>query len=249
MAVDMTAPEVQAAVAAETAKIQAQMEEKYKGLENNKAQILAEKKKLQEEYESVKSKFQGKDPEEIAKILDHYEKNAEAQMTEDERIMKRTEIMRRDFANKETALLTELEAERKRVKSLAEDKKRFVVDSKVREAAMKLVEPEFIDYAMRLGRETFSLTDTDEIVALNSDGTTILGRDGRSVLSPEDWLVEMQGKVPSMFKTSSGSGAKGSDAKSKGGVRFKEDLRDSAAKAKYIGDHGMEAYLDLPAKA
>lgn len=250
MALDLTAPEVQEALAAETAKIQAQMDEKYKGLESNKTQILAEKKKLQEQYESVTAKFQGKDPDEIAKILEHYEKDSEAKMTEDERIMKRTEIMRRDAANKEAALVAELEAERKRANSLAEDKKRFVVDSKIREAATKLVEPEFIDYMMRLGRETFTLTDNDEIVALNSDGTTILGRDGRSVLNPEGWLIdEMMSKVPSAFKASSGSGAKGSDAKGKGGVRFKEDLKDAKAKSAYIGTNGMDAYLDLPNRA
>jgi len=252
MAVDMTAPEVQEAIAAEAAKIKAQLEDQYSGVVKNKDVILQEKKKLQEEYEQFKSQFDGVDAKAVKEMMERINKDENAKLIAegkwDEVVNKRTDIMRKDFENKSNALTQENEVLKKELSRLAEEKNRYVVDGEVQKVAGKYINPEFQDYVLRLARETFKLDEDGNIGAFNSDGTTILGKDGKSSLTPEDWVLSMQQKMPSMFLTSSGAGAEGVKVKSKGGIRYKDDLANAAEKAKYIGEHGMDAYLDLPNK-
>lgn len=262
MELDLNAPEVQealkAATAAETLKIREALENEYKGLKSNKDAILAEKKALADELNSIKSQFEGVDLEQIKKLQAAAEKDVRLKLitTGDvtaidsylaDELNKRTEMMRRDSETKLQAIQRQNEDAQKKITEMEEQRKQFTIDTKVREAAAKYVQPEMMDYVTRMGRETFTFEDDGNLVIRDRDGSLKLGRDGASPMTPEEWLLMMKDKMPYIFQPSAGSGATSSN-KGRSGVKYKEDLSNASAKAKFIGDHGMNAYLDLPNK-
>lgn len=263
MEIDLNAPEVQeavkAAAQAEAQRIKEQLESEYKGLKSNKDAILEEKKKLAEELNSIKSQFEGIDFEQVKKLQAAAEKDVRLKLitTGDvnaidsylaDELNKRTEMMRRDSETRMQSVQKQYEEAQNRIASMEAERKTFMVDTKVREAASKYVQPEMMDYITRLGRETFSFEEDGNLVIRDNDGRLKLGRDGSSPMTPEEWVLMMKDKTPYIFQPSVGAGATSSNAKGRGSVKYKEDLADAKSKSKFIGDHGMNAYLELPSK-
>ncbi len=255
--IDVNAPEVQEVLKQEAAKLRAQLEVEYSGLKRNKDEILEEKKRLAEELNQIKSQFDGVDLEQIKKLQVAAEKDARLKLitTGDvnaidsylaDELNKRTEMMRRDSETKLQAIQRQHEEAQKQIADLIEQRKQFTIDTKIREAAGKYVQPEMMDYVTRLGRETFTFEDDGSLVIRDSDGRLKLGRDGASAMSPEEWVLLMRDKMPYIFQPSVGAGTQQNSGKGKGSIKYKEDLSDAKSKAKYIGDHGMAAYLELP---
>lgn len=256
MELDLNAPEVQeavkAAAQAEAEKIKAQLEAEYSGLKSNKDAILAEKKALAEELNSFKSQFEGMDINQVKTMLENVRKDQHAALIAegkwDEVIAQKTEAMRRDYETKLGGLDQELKKYQSEAEKLVEEKKRYMVDMRLREAGSKYVYPEMMEFLQERAREVFRLEEDGQVVARTKDGTLLLGPDGKSPLNMESWVLMQKDKYPYIFQQSSGSGSSNS-VKGKGGVKYKEDLSNPAAKAKYIGEHGMDAYLNLPNKA
>lgn len=258
--IDINAPEVQELLKQEVLKAKQELENEYKGLRQNKDEILAEKKRLAEELAGIKSQFEGIDLEQIKKLQSAAEKDARLKLitTGDvsqidnylaDELSKRTDMMRRDSETKLAALQKQNEEAQKQISEMVEQRKQFTIDTKVREAAAKYVQPEMMDYVTRMGRETFTFEDDGSLVIRDSSGGLKLGRDGSSAMTPEEWLLTMKDKMPYIFQPSSGAGTQANSGKGKAGVKYREDLANPAAKAKFIGDHGMNAYLELPNKS
>ncbi len=257
--IDLNAPEVQEVLKQQADKLRAQLEQEYSGLKKNKDEILEEKKRLAEELSVLKSQFEGVDFEQIKKIQAAAEKdtrlklitsgdvNAIDEYLADE-LQKRTEMMRRDSETKLQSVQRQYEEARQQIDQLTTQSKQYVVDTQIRQAASKFVQPEMLDYITRLGREQFVLED-ENVVIRDKDGRLKLGRDGTSPMSAEEWVLSMRDNMPYIFQPSVGGGASQNAAKGKGGVRYKSDLSTPAAKAKYIGEHGMDAYLSLKERA
>lgn len=256
MELDLNAPEVQEAVKqaalAEAEKVKAQLEQEYAGLRKNKDEILAEKKALADEFGKFKSQFEGIDVEQVKTMLENVKKDKHAAMIAegkfDEVLASQTEAMRRDYETRLQGLDGELKKYQEQTDSLVNEKKRYMVDMRLREAGSKYVYPEMMEFLQERARDVFRLEDDGQVVARTKDGTLLLGPDGKSPLSMESWVLMQKDKYPYIFQQSSGSGAS-QNSKGKGGVKYKEDLSNPAAKAKYIGEHGMDSYLNLPNKA
>ncbi len=70
-----------------------------------------------------------------------------------------------------------------------------------------------------------------------------MGKDGRTPLTPVEWIDSLKESAPHLFPSASGTGA----GNSKSGVaHFKRSQMSSADKAAYIRRFGREAYLGLP---
>ena len=259
MALDLNSPEVKAELEQALAAEKARLESEYGGIKSNRDAILLEKKKLQEEYEGVRSKLGGIDPTKLDDIMSKVKeaeaakalaeaKALEAEGKFEDAFNKRTETYRKDAETRQKALEEEVNRYRSEAELLQAEKRRFMVDSKVRDAAATLVEPEMMDYVLRLGRETFQLDENGQLEARTSDGQLILGKDGKTVLTPQDWIDMQRVKVPYIFKQSKGAGLQPNAGKGSA-IRYSDDLQNAAAKAKYISDFGMDAYLDLPKRS
>lgn len=259
MALDLESPEVKEALATALAAEKAKLDAEYGGLKSSRDTILAEKKKLQDEYEAVKAKLGGTDPSKIDEVLGKIKeaevakaaaeaKALEAEGKFEEAFNKRTETFRKDAETRQKALEDEMLRYKTEAEVLQSEKKRFMVDSKVRDAAASLVEPEMMDYVLRLGRETFQLGEDGQLEARTADGQLILGKDGKTVLSPQDWIEAQRQKTPYIFKQSKGAGITPPNGKGSA-IRYSDDLTSAAAKSKYIADFGMDAYLDLPKRS
>lgn len=256
--IDLNAPEVQEVLKQQADKLRAQLEQEYSGLKRNKDEILEEKKRLAEELTTLKSQFEGVDFEQIKKIQQAAEKDARLKLitTGDvgaidtylaDELQKRTEMMRRDNETKLQAVQRQYEEAQKQIESLSNQSKQYVLDTQIRQAASKYVQPEMLDYVTRMGREQFVIEDGG-LVIRDKDGRLRMGRDGVSAMTPDEWILSMRDDIPYIFQPSVGGGATQNQTKGKGGVRYKEDLASPAAKAKFIGEHGMDAYLALKTK-
>lgn len=126
---------------------------------------------------------------------------------------------------------------------------KLMVDDVVLKAAVKAgaVETATGDI-IRRARDVFKVVD-DELKPMKGDDV-IYGKDGVSPLSVDDWITDLATNAGHLFKPSSGGGAANEgNGGGAGGVKTKADLATSADKAKYIGEHGQAAYLELPASA
>jgi hypothetical protein len=253
MDIDVNSPEVQAILAAEAEKIRAKLESEYSGLKTNRDTILAEKKQLAEEISSLKTQFEGLDIVQVRDMMERVNKDEHAKLVAEgkweEVLTKRTEMMRRDYDTRLSGAEQELLKHKAEVENLISDKKKYMVETKIREVASKYIHPEMLKFLQEEARSVFRLEDDGEVVARSSEGTLLLGRDGKSPMSIDEWTLMQQDKYPYIFRQSSGAGTQQNSGKGgKGGVKFKEDLYTPAAKAKFIGDHGIESYLALANK-
>lgn len=105
-----------------------------------------------------------------------------------------------------------------------------------------------VDDIVSRGRMTFKL---QEGKVLPFDGERVIyGDDGVTPLSVKQWLTKLSAVAPHLFKKSTGGGADAGDRGGGGGggtVAKKSDLKTATQKAQYIGKHGRDAYLKLPA--
>lgn len=103
-----------------------------------------------------------------------------------------------------------------------------------------------VDDIVSRGRQVFKLNGGK---VLPYEGENVIyGDDGVTPLSVKQWLTKLSAKAPHLFKQSKGGGADaGNRSGDSGAVAKRSDLKTAADKAAYIGKHGREAYLKLPA--
>lgn len=252
MELDLNNPEVQEFLKQEAEKVRKQVDSEYSGLRQNRDEVLAEKKKIAEELNAVRSQIDGLDIAQVREMMERVSKDEHAKLVAEgkweEVLSNRTEVMRRDYDTRLGGMEQELNKYRSEVENLVTEKKRYMVDTKIREVGTKYVYPEMMEFLQDKARNVFRLEEDGEVVARSSDGTLLLGRDGKSPMNIEEWTLMQQDKYPYIFRTSSGAGAQPNSGKGRGGVKFKEDLSSAASKAKFIGEFGQEAYLNLPNK-
>jgi hypothetical protein len=211
--------DVQALIAAEVEKAKAALEKEYSGLKKTNESLIAEKRKLQE---SVK-KIDGLDVDALLEMKKNLDQSEEAKLWAEgkgeEVFARRTERMQQDLNSKITALATELETERKKVQTLAETKKRLMIDGSVRDAAVKAgVRPDAMDYVLRLAHDVYDEdAESGEIVPRDRQGNLILGKDATNPQPIHEWMDELRTKAEFVFPSSGGAGTSGNGKGGKGG--------------------------------
>ena len=187
-------------------------------LKANRDEILIEKRKLREEFDTLQQQFAGFDPEAMRSLMEKIHNDEEAKLIAegkfDEVINKRTEVLRADFVKQlETrdTRITELESGL----GLKDGKiAELVIDRSVQEAAVsaECLGSAIPDIILR-ARTVFSLGENDELVAKDSDGTTRWGKDPTSPLTPAEWLESEKETGAHWWAPSGGGGAGGGTGK------------------------------------
>lgn len=225
-------PEMQALIDAAVAT-------QVNGLKNKNNELLGKVKDLGENLK----KFEGIDPELTRSILKRFADDDEAKLIAegkiDEVLNKRVERMRVDYDKKLNDATTAAEQASKRAAAY----QGRVLDDAIRAAAAKAgVHQHAIDDALMQGRVTFALDDDGQAVALGADGRAVLGKDGKSPLTPTEWLEGMKESKPHWFPASSAGGGAGGSRN--GGSVSNKKAQDMSAgeKSAYIAANGLDGW-------
>ena len=184
------------------------------GLKSKNEELLG---KLKNTNEQLKA-FEGIDPVATKELLARFENDEELKLIKDgkhsELIERKTEKARQEAAR----LIKAAEDKAAQAESRASQFSKRVLDNQIREAAAKVgIHAHAIEDALFRGHSMFTLDADGQAVQLDRDGQPVLGKDGKSVFRPLEWLEGMKEVAPHWFPAgSSGGGAPGGSGSAKG---------------------------------
>lgn len=222
------------------ALLDAAVREATSGLAANKDELLAEKKKLQEQFQAMQDQWKGLDPEAVRGLMNRLENDEEmkllAEGKADEVVERRTARLKQDHQKQLEALQGKIDELSQSYEGAQGEVKRLKVESGLRSAAAEhdLI-PAAVNDALARAMNIFKVGDDGELFAEDKNGT-MYGKDGKSPLSVGEWLIGMKPDAPHWFKGGTGGGR--GDGTGGGGGAFtisKSEARDpmkyQAAKA------------------
>lgn len=168
-------------------------------------------KTAQRELQRLQKQFEGIDPEIVKKVFAQLDQDEEAKLIAEgkvkEVIQKRTEKMREEHArllNAETTRANNAEA-------YANKFKQSVVQGQIVQAAIELEAlPEATADIAFLAQSKFVLDEDGKAVAVDESGEVVIGKDGKTPLSPKEWVESLREQKPYFWPKANGSGAPGS---------------------------------------
>jgi len=169
--------------------------------------------------EEAMAPFAGIDPVKTRALLSKFDNEEEAALIAagkvDEVIAKR--MAKRDIEQQK--LLEAAKQGEQTARSVADSFKARVLDNHIRAAAAKAgIHPFAIEDALLRARALFTLDDKGDAIQAGSDGAPVLGKDGKTAFSPQEWLEAMKETAPHWFPAGgSGGGAGGSGGAGAGG--------------------------------
>lgn len=202
--------------------IETAVAESTKGLSTNRDEILSEKKELQKKLEELGKQWDGLDPEVVKNLVNRMNTDEETKLIAegkiDEVVERRVTAMKTDLETRLASATEKLEALEGEKGSLSDKVKNLVIDGMVRQAGSELkLLPTAVEDAIVRAKGRFQLDENDKPVARDDNGALLIGKDGKSPLSPTEWLEGMKEKAPHWFPTPSGAGAGGGPGNSGGG--------------------------------
>ena len=211
--------------------IQAAVQEATSGLAANKEEILGEKKALQEKLDAMGKQWEGLDPEAVRTIMNRLENDEETKLLAegktDEVIARRTERLQADHAKQIEKLQAAIDERDTSLSTAQKQVKQLTVSHSLQKAASELgLIPSAIDDALARAMNVFQVDDKGGLT-VQENGATVYGKDGKSPMTPSEWLETMKEKAPHWFPAPSGGGANGG-AGGKGGKHqiTREQARD-----------------------
>lgn len=234
-----------------TKSVNERIEQEVQGLKQKNAELLGEKKTIQQKFEEINKKIDGLDIDQAKKILNETKKQQAKTLLdngENEDYIK-LEIQNRVSAiEKDYQIKLEVESEAKKqyldkatkYESMYKDK---MITDKIREAALKSgcypTSAVLEDICIR-GKNIFQLNDKEnDVEARDNDGLYRKTDDGSKILTPELWLLELKKEAPHYFPPSETTGARGTSKTNNATDDLYEKMKmaaksgDTAAYAKY----------------
>lgn len=200
------------------AKIDAAVEKATAPLKANRDEILNEKRKLKEQYDSLNDQIGtlgGADGlKNLIEMRERFSKDELGKLlTEgkhDEWYERRSVAMRKDMESKiaaATKLASDASAERDVARVAYSNKE---IETSVLNASSKagIVDTAIDDVLLR-AKSTFTFDPKLGVVIKDADGVIINGKDGKTPKGVVEWLDEMKEKARHWFPPSRGSGAEG----------------------------------------
>jgi hypothetical protein len=173
------------------------------------AELLTEKRGIQERLRQ----FGDADPEAVNSILKKFASDEEAGLLKagkiDEVLNKRTERMQAENAKATKVLETRADKAEKKAASLAKRALGGVLLDATKGALAEAKE----DILLR-GERVWSLDDDGNPVAMNGD-EVVLGKDGKTPLTPIEWAESLRETAPHLWPKAQGSNAPGGNSSSR----------------------------------
>lgn len=215
----------------QAALIQKAVDAAVAGLKAKNAELLGKNK----EFSQKLSEFDGIDPTAVRTILSKFASDEEAGLIAkgdiDTVLTKRTERLQADYDKK-------LRAEAERA-AKAESKASKLADrtlaGSLRDAALKTgALPEAMEDIVLRARSLWRLNDEGEPVAVDADGEVILGKDGKTPLTPQEWAESLRETAPHLWPKAQGTNAPGSGSGPRGGANKGKIDGNDAERAAYF---------------
>jgi hypothetical protein len=206
------------------------VKEATSGLASNRDEILTEKKTLQQKLEEASKTWEGLDPVAVRNIMSRLENDEEAKLLAEGKtdavIERRTERLKADHAKQIDALQKALAERDDKLGGASSKVKKLMVEGNLRQAAVELgLVPSAIEDALSRAMNVFKVDDNDRLIA-EENGSTAYGKDGKSPLTPSEWLESMKEKAPHWFPAPQGGGAGGGNGRGGSHTISREDARD-----------------------
>lgn len=240
--IDLSNPEIQAA-------IKAAVDEQVAGLKAKNSELLGANKGVKEELDALKLQLGGIDLTAVKDLLSKANMDEESKLIAegklDEVIQKRTERLRDDYDGK-------LKAEKERAdkaENFANKFRQSVVKGQIVQAAIEngVLKEATSDIAF-LAQSQFSLDDSGNAVALDENGEVIIGKDGKTPLTPKEWVETIRESKPYFWPVAQGSGAQGNE-KGKGAIDVTNpDGSVNLTKLGALKDTNPQQYNELAVK-
>jgi hypothetical protein len=191
-------------------------EDQTAGLSKKNRELLDKQTKTQKELRDLKDKLAPLgDLDKAGEFFKHAKTEEERKLLSDgkfeEVINRRSADARKPLELELTTLKQQDSANRERIASLTIDQ--VAAD----EATRAGVHKESLKVVKMLAREVFKVGDDYTVTAKDSDGMTVLGKDGKP-LTPATWIEKLREEHPYLFPGSSGGGATGGPTKGGGKV-------------------------------
>lgn len=195
-------PEVQAIIDAQVAQ---RMTTEITGLKSKNEELLGKNK----EFQTKLSTYDGIDVEQYREYKDRIDKDEDAALLaagkKDEVINKHTERMRAAH----DAKLVEKDQAIEQANARAKKFERAVLDNQIRQACTDM-HKSAVDDALLYASQFFQLDAEGNAVKLDAQGRPEIGKDGKTPLSPAEWIESLKETKPHWFPaSSSGSGSGG----------------------------------------
>lgn len=206
------------------------VKEATSGLATNRDEILTEKKTLQAKLEEASKTWEGLDPVAVRNIMSRLENDEEAKLLAEGKtdavIERRTERLKADHAKQIAALEKALAERDDKLGGASSKVKKLMVEGNLRQAAVELgLVPSAIEDALSRAMSVFKVDDQDRLIA-EENGSTAYGKDGKSPLTPSEWLESMKEKAPHWFPAPQGGGAGGGNGRGGSHTISRSDARD-----------------------
>lgn len=222
--VDLNNPEIQEA-------IKNAVDEQVKGLKAKNDELLGKNKDLNTELSGIKKQLEGVDLTAVKDLLSKANMDEESKLIAegkiDEVIQKRTEKMKQDHDK-------QLQAETDRAnkaEAYANQFKQSVVKGQIAQAFSSVGGlSEATDDVTALALSQFALDEKGNAVMINTNGETIIGKDGSTPLSPKEWVESLRETKSYFFPKAQGSGAPGSGTSTKKWSDYTESERAAIAR-------------------
>lgn len=211
--------------------LESAVKEATSGLSSNRDEILSEKKALQAKFDEMANTWKGLDPQSVRTIMTRLENDEEAKLLAegktDEVIERRTERLKADHAKQLANLEAQLTERDKSLEGANGTVKQLKVEGGLRQAASELgLVPSAIPDALSRAMGVFKIGEDGSLVA-EKDGSTWYGKDGKTPLTPAEWLSDMKEAAPHWFPAPSGGGAGGGNNRQGGAHTIsRADARD-----------------------
>lgn len=196
------------------------------GLVNNNRELLNEKKRLQQEYQTLQEKLKPfGDLDQATELLKKFSDDEELKLFKegkvDDLVKRRTDSMIKRHQKDIEEWQGKYQSVEQRVGDLMSKLSAATVDREITEAAAKAgVHKSAIPDIIARGRGVFRLEEEGgelRIVPKDESGQIIFSSDGKTPLSPERWLETLKESAPHFFPGSGGGGATGGPGKGAAG--------------------------------
>lgn len=225
-------------------EVQKYLDGEVTGLKSKNQELIGSNKTIKTELDKLKGQFDGLDIEAVRGLLAKAGQDEETKLlTEgkvDEVFNRRTERLRGDY-DKQLKTVT---ARAEKAEAFAAKFQGKVLGDSVRGAALKAgALPEATDDIILRAKGVFTLNEEGEAVAVDESGEIILGKDGKTPLTPLEWAESLRESAPHLWPRASGTQAPGGGS---GQAAFKRSEMTAEQKRDYQRKHGQTAYLALP---